>query len=432
MSPLKRLFRSIFESPLLWGGAASAAFYFPLHSGRLNSPFLMRYFAGHAVEHIATTLFFIGLAALAIKWNRLAAQSKRLGVALFDRAAPGSQPVADCTDMLGRLAKQPTAMHDGYLVRRLREALEYVQRKGTADTLDDELRTLADVDAQRMHTSYALVRIVVWAIPILGLLGTVIGITAAVANLSPQLLESSITKVTAGLGVAFDHTALALGLSMGLMFAQYFVERYETQLLSEVDARVSAELVGRFASTSLPAATHSPESQRLLEGMTAIADALIKRQAQVWQATIDAAHARWNQLSGATGQQLESALTQALKTHAGVITESEQAVAEQNRRHWSQVQQALLKNAEVVALQQRELSKQGEIFARVLAATGDVAKLETELNRNLSALSGAKNFEQTVISLSAAIHLLNGRLLQMPAEGPRVELTSNRASGKAA
>ncbi|MFM2094140.1 MAG: hypothetical protein RIS70_1264, partial [Planctomycetota bacterium] len=32
------------------------------------------------------------------------------------------------------------------------------------------------------------------------------------------------------------------------------------------------------------------------------------------------------------------------------------------------------------------------------------------LNANLAALSGSKNFEETVMSLSAAIHLLNARL----------------------
>ncbi len=50
----------------------------------------------------------------------------------------------------------------------------------------------------------------------------------------------------AGLYVAFDTTALALSLSILLMFVQFFVDRVETQLLSMVDTRVNEELVGRF------------------------------------------------------------------------------------------------------------------------------------------------------------------------------------------
>src|SRR4029078_13191444 len=94
-----------------------------------------------------------------------------------------------------------------------------------------------------------MVRIIIWAILILGLLGTVIGITIAVANLNPATLEESMTKVTHGLGVAFDHTATALSLTMLLMFTKSAVERIEDNLMGRVDERVSREMVGRFADT---------------------------------------------------------------------------------------------------------------------------------------------------------------------------------------
>ena len=131
-----------------------------------------------------------------------------------------------------------------------------MRRKSSAETLDDELRALADYDVDRMHASYSLVRIIVWAIPILGFLGTVIGITLAIAKLSPDQLENSLPEVTAGLGIAFDTTALALALSMVLMFAKFFVERLETRLLMAVDRRVAEELVGRFQTYGTGADPH--------------------------------------------------------------------------------------------------------------------------------------------------------------------------------
>ena len=60
--------------------------------------------------------------------------------------------------------------------------------------------------------------------------------------------------------------------------------------------------------------------------------------------------------------------------------------------------------------QQVEMVKLSEMMARVVEATGEVRKLESSLNSNLQSLAGAKNFEDTVMSLSAAIHLLNTRL----------------------
>jgi len=424
------------HSPLLWGCAASFAFYAPLHSGKWNSPFLMRYFAGHVVEHVATTLFFVGLAALLIKALDVAAQNKLLSSNLLDASPSGGQPVEHSQALIERLARQPAGLQDAYLIRRLREALEYVHRKRSAETLDEELRSLADVDVARMHATYALVRIIVWAIPILGLLGTVIGITAAVANLSPQLLESSITKVTAGLGVAFDHTALALGLSMGLMFSQFLVERYETLLLSAVDARASAELVGRFATGSARAGTDGASLRQIADALIRTMQLLVERQTELWQATIDKAHGRWSELSGATGKQLETALSsalgQSLELHAARVVQSEQVMAEQNRRQWAEVQNALVHNAQSLTAHQRELARQGEVMLQVLQATGDITRLETELNRNLEALAGSRNFEQTVMSLAAAIHLLNGRLGALPADAPKVELGTSRTRGKAA
>ena len=72
----------------------------------------------------------------------------------------------------------------------------------------------------------------------------------------------------------------------------------------------------------------------------------------------------------------------------------------------------------------------------VVAATGDVAKLEEVLNRNLKSLAGAKNFEDTVMSLAAVIHLLNSRLAGSSSEVPQIDLThkskTKDAQGRAA
>ena len=47
---------------------------------------------------------------------------------------------------------------------------------------------------------------------------------------------------------------------------------------------------------------------------------------------------------------------------------------------------------------------------QAIDATGRVTQLQDALNSNLNALAGSKNFEDTVMSLAAAIHLLNSRL----------------------
>ena len=70
----------------------------------------------------------------------------------------------------------------------------------------------------------------------------------------------------------------------------------------------------------------------------------------------------------------------------------------------------------------------------VVEATGEVVKLEKALNENLSALAGKHNFEETVMSLAATIHLLNSRFDVGSDNSRQVKLTKekSKSQGRAA
>jgi hypothetical protein len=129
---------------------------------------------------------------------------------------------------------------------------------------------------------------------------------------------------------------------------------------------------------------------------------------------------------------MTAALTDSLKAHAETLAAAEQSAAQQNRKHWDRLQQGAAQNAEALALLQKAVTEQGAVLNRAVEAAGRVTSLEEALNRNLASLAGARNFEQTVISLAAAIHLLNGRLGQLPDDAPRVELEPAKRTGQAA
>ena len=63
--------------------------------------------------------------------------------------------------------------------------LNFVASRNSAAGLDDQMRVLSDNDAMALDSSYALMRFIIWAMPILGFLGTVLGITAAIAGIDP-------------------------------------------------------------------------------------------------------------------------------------------------------------------------------------------------------------------------------------------------------
>jgi len=431
-----RLPYAILRSPVTWGAIATLAFYAAIHSGTLHGAFGMRYFGAHPVEYVASAAFFVGFAALAIKLLEALRQLILVGNPLLEAPPVDGQPLDECQHLLDKLESLPPMEKNTLLVRRVRSGIEHVVRNRSADELEDELKYLADIDTERAHESYGLVRLIVWAIPILGFLGTVVGITLAIANLSPEALESSLPEVTAGLGVAFDTTAMALGLSIVLMFSQFVANHTEQRLLAAVDDRTGAELLGRFARSPQQEHPQLAGVRSMADAVIAATERMVERQTELWRTTIDAAHQHWSRLSDTTGQQIEQALTvaldQGLQTASETLAVGAERLTASQDEHWNRVQSKLTAAAEASAAQQQELARHGAMLADVIQATGQVVSLEDALNRNLSALSGSHNFEETLLSLSAAIHLLTGRLGTSAIEAPQIEIDRSTRKEQAA
>ncbi|MGL5831806.1 MAG: MotA/TolQ/ExbB proton channel family protein [Waterburya sp.] len=108
--------------------------------------------------------------------------------------------------------------------------------------------------ATNSESSYSFPRILVWAIPLLGFIGTVLGISGAVSGFSGfinnsgdvEQIKKGIGTVTNSLGIAFDTTLLALFLSVLIMIPLVLVERYESNLLLGIDVFINDKLLPRL------------------------------------------------------------------------------------------------------------------------------------------------------------------------------------------
>ena len=308
MSYVKGLAAVLIRSPLLWGGAAAFCFFALIRAGVITHAGTIRYLAGHWVEYVETAMFTVGLSALALKWLDVRAQAARVDDGILETIPEGGQSPDEAVRLQASLPSPEE--DDGALVRRLREALDLVVRTGDADGLQDHLKYLSDLDAARAGQSYALVRFVIWAIPIMGFLGTVIGITEAIANLSPTELEN-ITGVVAGLGVAFDTTATALALSMVLMLVQFFCDRSEQRLLGTVDEVAWNSLAGRFQADTAADGTALAVS-RLSEAVSRSSEQLLAAQERAWRMLEEAATGSLARAVAKSGDELRSALSDSL------------------------------------------------------------------------------------------------------------------------
>jgi hypothetical protein len=138
-------------------------------------------------------------------------------------------------------------------------------------------------------------------------------------------------------------------------------------------------------------------------------------------------------------ERMAELLVEALQSHGETLTQAEQELASENRRHLGEVeaalgeamvlsadrqekligrseqllkemQQALIKSAGVAVTHQDQLVRQGEVLLKVVESTSQIQQLEEALSQNLSSLGRAHDFEETLLSLSAAIQLLSARV----------------------
>lgn len=425
MSKLNVLSGMLMRSPLLWGGAMSFAFFALIHGGVITNPLVIRYFAGHWVEYVETAMFCVGLAFLAIHAENLVRQRRKVGEPLLEPAAEGGVDPAEAA----RLADSIPADATGFLPRRLREALDLVVRTGSADDLENHLKYLSDLDASRASQGYGLVRFVIWAIPIMGFLGTVIGITEAIACLSPTQLDN-ISGVVAGLGTAFDTTAQALGLSMILMFLQFMIDKYEQRLLGQVDDAAWTALAGRFQSLGGGDGAALAVA-RLGETLGRGTARLLEAQEQAWASLERTATAGVRQLLDESGGTIKDSVSAALDRSLASWSESFARVQDEllarREDRWVEAAASLAEAVRGLEKRHEAIERQTAAIAGVVDTTRDIAALERSLDANLSTLAATGRFEETLTTLAAAVQLLAAR-----AADQNRDVHAVRRTGKAA
>ena len=474
-SSFERGINAIFGSPWLWGTAITCVFYAALPYLPIYQADMERYFTAHWIEYATTGLFFIGLSVLFTKLRRIPVERGALNSDLLDGLKLDSTDPADvCAKKIrSHLDLVAKRSEDTHLVRRVREACDYVIGRESADGLEGYLTYLAELGSGRLHDGYALIRTITWAVPILGFLGTVIGITMAIANITPDKLESSLPEVTAGLAVAFDTTALSLALSMILVFSTFIVERSEQSTLDDVEDFGSKRVLHMFPNVAATASA-SPLSlaeQQAAEQLLARSESMITWQMDLWQTSLESLRERW---SGTLSKQqeyldqaLQTGLTNALIDHSqqmaevrtgflsafqsastaigqqvsearAALVEQQQQGCEQIASMWQQFktemtqtrdeqvrQLALLTQAittevggwqnqlqsstSVMSEQFEELRIQGNVFLKLTENESELVRLESRLAENLEAVKVVESLEHTLLNLNAAVNLLTTR-----------------------
>ncbi|MDE0826890.1 MAG: MotA/TolQ/ExbB proton channel family protein [Akkermansiaceae bacterium] len=236
-----------FLKSLLIGGGITILFLlmmFPFKGTRLGDIFLDRGWVNFA----ETFLFFWGLTMLALKASINKQQKRAALLNLFPEQLGAKIDVTTVGAFIDNIYSVPLTLRDSIIVNRIRKALELFESRVDNGEVSSFLETQSDLDANRSIGSYTLLKVFLWAIPILGFIGTVMGLSDAVGSLDmePEKMKESLKGLTNGLGLAFDTTLLGLILSILMSFPMAAVQKKEDETLTIIDAFCTEKLLPKL------------------------------------------------------------------------------------------------------------------------------------------------------------------------------------------
>jgi biopolymer transport protein ExbB/TolQ len=203
------------------------------------------------VNYAEVFLFLWGLVILAMKWSKTKRQRRAMLLDVVPAKLGTEINMHTVGGFIDHLYKLPHRLRDSLMVNRIRKGMELFEKRNNNSEVATFLSAQSDIDANRVTGSYTLLKVFLWAIPILGFIGTVQGLSQAVSSLSagstdPEALKASINNLTSGLGVAFDTTLLGLILSMIMSFPMAVMQKVEEEVITEIDAFCTEKLLPKL------------------------------------------------------------------------------------------------------------------------------------------------------------------------------------------
>ena len=209
------------------------------------------------IQNIMWLVFFIGAGELLSRYLQTDREMSQIRLGLLPEDSTTLLRKQDLGGVYQRVKETmhpaPGAAEDSYFLQRLlsRCILQF-QVSGAIDKANNMFNSSLELFQHEVELRYNAIRYIVWLIPTLGFIGTVVGIALALSNAGsvdnfqdPTLLK----QLTQSLGVAFFTTLLALLQSAVLMFALHVVQGQEEASLNRIGQYCLDNLINRLYET---------------------------------------------------------------------------------------------------------------------------------------------------------------------------------------
>lgn len=209
-----------------------------------------------ATQYVTTLLSFWCIGLLILKWINLRKQRRAMLIQALPTDISGEINLRNLKEFHDHVINFPKPLRNTYIVNRVRRALEFFYARPKNPEVASTISSLSEVDAAKANGSYGIVKVFLWAIPIMGFIGTVVGIGQAIGGFGAVFgageggdmsqIKEPLLAVLSSMAVAFDTTLLALVVSILLSFPASSLQGMEDDLVSDVDEYCVDHLLKRL------------------------------------------------------------------------------------------------------------------------------------------------------------------------------------------
>ncbi len=248
-----------FTSPNKWlsfliGAVMTAIFYALIIAGPVPTWFHDMFTKRGPTPYLTLFLFFWSLAMLLVKWRKFELQARALKLPVMPQQHDFELTPSTARSLRERMSAIVDDPHHFILLNRIDLALANLHNIGHTADVAAILKIQAENDEAQIASSYALTQGFLWAIPVLGFIGTVQGLSQAIGAFAGTLaaggdmaaLRGSLQMVTGGLATAFETTLVALVCALILQLLVSWLQSRESEFLDACNDICHKNVAGKL------------------------------------------------------------------------------------------------------------------------------------------------------------------------------------------
>ena len=202
------------------------------------------------VQNVTHMLFAIGIGEAVVRFYSARDARRQLEKGLLPEGpALGDSALAE----LHERVKLDGAGNDRHLHRLVHRIIVQYNATGSVGESQAVLDSSVEYFQHEIGLRYTMLRYLIWLLPTLGFIGTLVGISIALAKAGrlpdlndPDALQTWINALTTNLGVAFYTTLVALTLSAILVFLTSLATSREERALNDTGQYCLDNLINRL------------------------------------------------------------------------------------------------------------------------------------------------------------------------------------------